>query len=223
MVHNELQKKLIQNFKKLIPCIEGPWVMSDGALLGHLRERGMIKDDDDIDIYFLPGTKINMDKLKETGLAFSKYYICDKIYDPNDPQVLPKNKWKEFLDYSRTLPEHEGFNRFELLKASKHIYKNEYIEPKHSKPWIDIMYLEKYENDYYYPYNFKHQNFIDYIKYDSDCFKFRQKITFEGVKDVYIPCPPLSVLLMRDLYGPLWWKRKDELNENNVVKINHRQ
>ena len=44
---------LIEILQKLIECIEGEYFVSDGALLGIIREGKLIEYDKDIDIYLL--------------------------------------------------------------------------------------------------------------------------------------------------------------------------
>ena len=215
------QLKLIEYFKKLIPCIKGKWFMSDGCLLGHLRHnRSFIPWDTDIDIYLLPGSYIDKDMLKDQGLNHQKYYLCDKIYNKKNPIFKPKNKWTEFLDYTRVLPEHQGFNRYELLKASKLLYKEEYIEPVFTEIHIDVMYLEKYDGDYYYPYNYSNQNFTDYICYTNDMIRNIYYNEWCGIK---VPIPYHTIDVLRMLYGPEWWKwsETEELSINDpVIKVN---
>tara|TARA_R110002020_G_scaffold138314_1_gene308176 strand:- start:255 stop:950 length:696 start_codon:yes stop_codon:yes gene_type:complete len=219
--NNPFHQKLLDNLKLLLPCIEpaNGYFMSDGALLGYIRENGFIKNDNDIDLMFLPGTKINMNKLKQSGLDYQDYYICGKVYDKKDNLYKVKNKWIEFLDYTRVLPEHEGFNRFELLKASKKLYEEEYIEPKFSEPFIDIFYLEELDNKYYVPYNFKNSHFTSYPCYINDSVIKRYKNMFYDCS-VLIPYHTIDVLRM--LYGPDWWKCQAtlELNPNDpVIKV----
>ena len=63
---------LKQILKELIPYIKGDWFVGDGALLGLIREKGLIEYDNDIDIYLLPDSSIN---LENSLLKKQKYYM----------------------------------------------------------------------------------------------------------------------------------------------------
>ena len=78
-----MDNKLKNMLKDLISCIEGDYIVADGALLGITREGGLLKDDDDIDLYILPNTKINWDKLPINiniiKIIYVIKYTMDKI------------------------------------------------------------------------------------------------------------------------------------------------
>lgn len=197
------QLKLVDYFKKLIPCIKGRWFMSDGCLLGHVRHnRSFVPWDNDIDIYLLPGTFIDKDMLKDQGLHHQKYYMCDKIYHIQNPVYKPKNKWNEYLSYTRTLPENQGLNRRELIEVSRPNYETDYIEAEFTANHIDVFYLEKFENDYFVPYNFGNQIFVDYICYHADMIR---NIYYNEWCGLRVPIPYHTIDVLRMLYGPKWY------------------
>ena len=197
-----IHQELIDMLGKLIPCIEGRYIMSDGALLGLIRDGGFISHDDDIDIYLLPDSSINLEKLKSKGLDLQKYYLCDKIYNPKKQKYKSSNRWREFLSYTITLPEYQGLNRFELIAESSKIYGEQYIEPEFSLPNIDIFYLEEWNNEYYLPYYYPNKYGYSELVYDKDMIYYAPLRDFHGVM-VRIPHNPIRVLRM--IYGLNWW------------------
>ena len=194
---NKTHDKLLSNLRKLIPCIKGKWFMGDGALLGLVREKKMIEYDDDIDLFLYPNSYIDKSMLKEQGLDYYDYYMGGKIFNPNDEDIIIKNKWLEFLDYVRTLPECEGYNRPQLTSYAKSIYSYDYKSPLYKKPWIDICYLEKHEDYFIYPFNFGFQQYINYNKYN---YKTKKELFYDI--EVYIPENEIEVL--KNIYGKNW-------------------
>ena len=202
-------QELIDMLAKVIPCIEGRYIMSDGALLGLIRDGGFIPTDNDIDLFLLPDSSINLEKLKSKGLDFQKYYVCDKVYNPKKEKYKSSNKWRECLSYTITLPQYQGLNRCELIAESSTIYSDQYIEPEFSVPNIDIFYLEEWDNAYYVPYYFPNKYGRTDIIYDKDMIYYAPLREFHGVM-VRIPHNPINVLRM--LYGLSWWiPEKDKL------------
>ena len=131
--------KLKIMLKDIIKIIEGPWFVADGCLLGIIREGDLLEFDDDIDIYILPGTKINWDKL-DNKYKYYKDYMAYKIYDRED-KVISENEWLRFLSYKRTMPEYYRYNRCQLTEAVATDYKYEKITRKYPSVWIDIFEL----------------------------------------------------------------------------------
>jgi len=163
----EILKEMLKN---LIPCIEGKWFVGDGALLGLIRQKDLLDFDDDVDIFILPETKINWNKLPN-NLKYYKDYVCYKVYDDRNGKSPQISDWLYFNQYIRLLPQYRGFNRAELLHVASKTYKEEKIEKKYTKPWIDIFILEKdVENDgqYNVPYYFSKDRHDLYTKENLD-------------------------------------------------------
>lgn len=131
--------KLKEMLKDLIPCIEGKYIVADGALLGIIREGDLLDFDDDVDIYLLPGTKINYDKLP-TKYKYSKDYMCMKVYDGKD-EIPTQNEWLRYISYKRTCYQYLGYNRAEICQDVAKYYKYEKITRKYPSVWIDIFSL----------------------------------------------------------------------------------
>lgn len=185
--------------KDLIPCIEGKWFVGDGALLGILRKKDLLDFDDDIDIFILPETKINWDKLNIKYKSY-KDYVCYKVYDERNGLSPPISDWIRYNQYVRLLAENRGFNRAELLQVASKTYKEERIERKYTKPWIDIFILEKdVENDgqYNVPYYFSKDRHDLYTKENLD-LKENYDLGFK----IYIPNKAEEV--MERQYGVDW-------------------
>ncbi len=199
---NEVHKILLNNLKKLINCIEGEYFISDGALLGHVRENKLIEYDDDIDIYLLPNSYINKDKLKLYDLDIQKYYICDKIYSKNHTKIK-KNKWFEYIDYMRTKRDTENFNRAELFEYASKTYNEDSIDPKFSYPYIDIFYLKENDDEYYLPYKMSSNYANKYLYFKKDIINPIMKTMFCDIKDVCIPYD--SVRVIKNIYGDDWF------------------
>ena len=145
MAEQKLLKKLL---KELLPRIKGDYFISDGALLGIIREGNLLEHDNDIDIYLLPNTTID---LEDTDLKIQKYYMNDKIYNPNYSSNT-KSKWLEYISYIRTKLFPIKYNKPKLYKLGSLTYKTESIKNNATTPNIDIFYLEKKEDTYIIPY-----------------------------------------------------------------------
>ena len=130
--------------KDLIKCIDGPWFVGDGALLGLIREKGLIEYDNDIDIYLLPDSSIN---LENSLLKKQKYYMDTKIYDINNP-VYKCNNWNEYLAYKRVIHRDLKLNRASLMKMARPTYDNEKIVAEFTLPYIDVYYLKDDSSKY---------------------------------------------------------------------------
>ena len=146
-------EKLKIMLKDLIPCIEGKWFLSDGALLGLIRKGDLLEFDDDIDIYILPETKIHWDKLADK-YGYYKDYICYKVYNGLGRQPHKISPWIRYNQYMRLLPENRGLNRANLLKLASKTYREEKIDMNYKAPWVDIFVLEKDKDsdNYIIPY-----------------------------------------------------------------------
>lgn len=191
-----MKNKLKEMLKDIIPCIEGKWFVADGALLGIMREGDLLEFDDDIDLYILPDTKINWDKLPS---KYNKYkdYTCLKVYDGKD--VVPiENDWLRFISYKRTLPEYFGYNRAQLTKAIAPNYETEKITRQYPLLWIDIFQLvyDDHHDLYRIP---QHWNGVEFYFTPTECEgMYNNSLGF----DIKIPKKPKEVL--KRIYGANW-------------------
>lgn len=184
MNHNE---KLKQMLKDLIPCINGDWVLSDGGLLGIIRNKDLIEHDNDLDLYLYPGSSIDYTKLPQ-NLSFQNYYMDTKIFDKTNNKVK-LNTWNEYLAYKRTISK-KKVNRIQHILNCKDTYREEMIIPNFTFPYIDIYHL----ND-----DFTVPNWPDYY-FDFD--EIKPTLNNDLGFDIYIPSNP-EKLLERN-YGPDW-------------------
>jgi len=175
---------------------EGKWFVADGALLGIKRNKDLLDFDDDIDIYVLPTTKINWDKLNNK-YKYYKDYSCYKIYDRSDERVS-SNEWLRYIAYKRTSYEYYRYNRAQLCRAISGEYEKEKIVRQYPNVWIDIFVLE-YDKDHDLYRIAQHWNGTE--------FYFTPK-EVEGQIDntlgyeIRIPKNPLEVL--ERIYGTNW-------------------
>ena len=191
-----MENKLKIMLNDLIPCIEGQYIVADGALLGITREGGLLKHDDDIDLYILPNTKINWDKLPNK-YKYYKDYMCYKIYDGQD-KIPSSNEWLRYIAYKRTMPEYYGYNRAELCGAIAPDYEREKITRKYPGVWIDVfelVYDEKYDL-YRIP---QHWNGTEFYFTPFEC---------EGIYDntlgFDIKIPKNHIQVLERIYGSNW-------------------
>lgn len=189
-----MENKLFSMLKKVIPNIKGDYFLSDGLLLGLTRDGKMIPWDDDLDIYLLPNSTL---EISGTDLKQQSYYICDKVYDPkNEKKKL--NPWFEFMDYNRVLPENRKLNRAQLFKKMGPLYKEKRIDVEFTYPWIDIHYLVKDGDKYRFKDNIR-QKYIHY--YTKEEVSNLEKIEYNGV-EFYIPS--LKEQILSKIYGDDW-------------------
>ncbi len=183
---------LLELLQKLIECIDGEYFVSDGALLGIIREGGLIKYDKDIDIYLLKNSKININKLTKNNIKIVKHYLCDKVYDDNNdkPKLHP---WNEYISYKKLI--YPNLDRKRLFEKCKSIYPSEKIECVYTNPHIDVFYLD---DDLSFEYGYLTSKY----KYSKDeLFPLQTNNTFGF--DIYIPNKPIRVL--ERLYGTSWY------------------
>ena len=140
---------LKEMLKEIIPFIEGEWFLSDGGLLGIIRNKDLLDHDDDLDLYLMPNASINIPE-DHPKYGIQKYYMDSKVYRKDEPIYKP-NMWIEYLSYLRSIPEAVRMNRAQLFKFAKKRYAYEKIVPEFSKPYIDIFHL-KYGNPHHYKY-----------------------------------------------------------------------
>jgi len=192
-------EKLKIMLKDLIPCIEGPWFLADGCLLGLIRQRDLLEFDDDIDIFILPETKIHWDKLPDK-YEYYKDYMCYKIYDRLGREPPPISNWIRYNQYVRLLPENRGLNRADLLKVASQTYREESIKRKYKMPWLDVFVLEKdveNEGQYNIPYYLSKDRHDLYTKEN-----LQLKINYDLGFPVNIPNKAEEVLERQ--YGKDW-------------------
>ena len=190
------KNKLKIMLKDIIPCLEGPWFVADGALLGLMREGDLLEFDDDIDIYILPETKINWDKLPNK-YNFHKDYMCMKVYNGED-KIPTENEWLRFLAYKRNCYEYLGFNRSQLTSAISKDYRKQKIIRKYPNLWLDIISLvhDNKHDLYRLPYHWNGTEF--YFTPDE----FKSEINNSLGFDIKIPKNPREVL--KRIYGTNW-------------------
>ena len=138
---------LLEVLKELIPCIKGKWFVADGALLGLVREGKLIDYDNDIDLYILEDTIIDLND--SINLKLQKYYLCDKVYNINYEKDK-KNTWLEYCSITKLRNQH--FNRSQVLIEAKKDYKEKKIIPEFTINHIDIFIIkkkDKEDNNYY--------------------------------------------------------------------------
>ena len=133
---------LVNVLRELIPCIKGKWFIGDGALLGLTREKKLISYDNDIDLYFLEDTTID---LTDSILEQQQYYICNKIYNPNNKKI-------KLNPCSIIKLRNPKFNRSQVLLEAKKDYHLKKIISKFTNNHIDIFIIKK-DGDRYYVEN----------------------------------------------------------------------
>tara|TARA_R110000822_G_scaffold243882_1_gene372707 strand:- start:233 stop:832 length:600 start_codon:yes stop_codon:yes gene_type:complete len=138
-----METNLLETLKMLIPRIKGKWFLGDGALLGIIREGGLLKWDNDIDLYILQDTTFD---LQGCDLKKQKYYICDKIYNVNNDKCKV-NPWLEYCSIIKL--NNQQFNRSQVLSLASKDYKEKKIIPEFTKDHIDIFILKKGEDSNY--------------------------------------------------------------------------
>lgn len=190
------KNKLKIMLKDIIPCIEGNYIVADGALLGLMRQGDLLEFDDDIDIYILPDTKINWDKLPNK-YKYNKDYMCYKIYNGED-QIPVENEWFRFIAYKRCCYEYLGYNRAELTSAISKDYRKQKIDRQYPNLWIDIFVLvyDDKHNLYRIPY---HWNGTEFYFTPEE---FKSQINNSLGFDIKIPKNPKQVL--ERIYGSNW-------------------
>jgi len=192
------KNKLKEMLKDIIQSniFDGTWFVADGCLLGIKRNKDLLDFDDDMDIYILPETKRNWDKLNNK-YKYYKDYSCYKAYDRGD-KIVSENEWLRYLSYKRTLPQYYRYNRSELTEAVAKSYKSEKITRKYPKTWIDIFTLVYDEDNELYriPQHWNGTEF-HFTKKEVECEK-DDTLGFT----INIPKNPIEVL--KRIYGSNW-------------------
>ena len=182
--------------RELIKYIDGPYFLSDGGLLGLIRNKELIENDNDLDLYLLPGTTINIPE-DHPFLAIMDYYMDRKVYRKHI-EKHKCNKWLEYLSYLRLLPKTKNMNRAEMFKFAKQRYYIESIESDFSLPYIDIFQLEKKEDtSYHIPFWTKFNSF-KYFKEEVELLQVNEDLGFP----ISIPNNAEDILLRQ--YGDTW-------------------
>jgi len=185
-MNSQLLKELL---KDLIPAIKGDWFLSDGGMLGIERSGDLIPYDNDLDIYLLPGSYIDIDILKKNNLCQQKYYLDTKIYNPKNPKNH-LSSWREYCSYYQVKNKHLKLNRSQILKRASEDYRLNKIKPEFTLPYIDIFYLTK---DYKVPHWYHYY-------YNEDELNIEENFDL-GFK-IYLPSNRKNIL--KRLYGENW-------------------
>jgi hypothetical protein len=185
-MNSQLLKELL---KDLIPAIKGDWFLSDGGMLGIERSGDLIPYDNDLDIYLLPGSFIDINILKKNNLCQQKYYLDTKIYNPKNPKNH-LSSWREYCSYYQVKNKHLKLNRSQILKRASEDYRLNKIKPEFTLPYIDIFYLTK---DYKVPHWYHYY-------YNEDELNIEENFDL-GFK-IYLPSNRKNIL--KRLYGENW-------------------
>ena len=140
---------LQQVLMELLPKITGSYWLGDGGLLGLTRNGKLIENDNDIDLYILQDTIID---LNDSPLCSQRYHICDKIYFP-DNKPIKLNPWKEYCSITKVF--NPSLNRSKVMELASKTYKDNKIIPKFTENHIDIFTLKQNPNDQRYYTNWK--------------------------------------------------------------------
>jgi len=191
-----MKNKLKIMLKDIINIFDGCYFVADGALLGIAREGDLLEFDDDIDIYVLPSTKINWDKLPNK-YKYYKDYSCYKIYDRED-KIVNNNEWLRYISYKRTLPEYYRYNRAELVSAISADYEREKITRKYPSVWIDIFVLvyDEFNKVYRIP---QHWNGSEFYFTPTEC-----EGTYDNTLGFPIKIPKNHKHVLKRIYGSNW-------------------
>ena len=150
MTTKEILKSML---KDIIPYINGEWFVGDGALLGITRDKDLIEWDNDIDLFFLPDTTIDLPV--DSPYKTQKYYMDTKLYNINNNKNT-LNPWSEYCSYYNQT---RKLNRRDLFNKASKSYKKCRIEAEFTTPYIDIFHLTRDKTtglyspkfwDYYY-------------------------------------------------------------------------
>ena len=171
------KEKLFSILERLTECIEGPWFVGDGTLLGIHRTGDLIEWDNDIDIYLLPGSKLNYKKLNVLKLEAENYYLNEKVYDTTYEHIK-YNPWKEYNKAMRVV--NAGLNRMDLVALCSMSYETNKIENEHTTPNIDVFYLKDIGDCY------SVDNWEEYVCYYKTETVDLERLRFHGI-DIYIP------------------------------------
>jgi len=169
---------LLGMLKNLIECIDGDYFLGNGGLLGIIRQRSLLEHDDDLDLYLLPGTTINKDKLKEFNLDSQIWYSDTKIFSTLNP-LNKKNKWIEYCSYIKT--HNLKLNRAQVFKLAKETYGDNFITPRFTLPYIDIYYLNEDLTVDQWPETYYYENEIGIV--ETTCLGFPVNIPV-GYKNI---------------------------------------
>ncbi len=158
-------RKIEQLYDELVEYIDGEFIVGSGALLGLYREGKLMDYDEDIDIYLLPNTKINIPE--DSHLQINQYYMDFKVsYKEGDDNKI--NRWKDYVSFIRSQHLDKKMNRCELLKLASQSYAKKSMDAKFTKPYIDVYFLNELNDRYIYdhwPNYYKREELetIDYI------------------------------------------------------------
>jgi len=188
-----MKNKLKLMLKDILNIFDGCYFVADGALLGIIREGDLLEFDDDIDIYVLPSTKINWDKLPKK-YNYYKDYSCYKIYDKCD-KVISSNEWIRYISYKRTMPEYYRYNRAQLVSAIAPDYQREKINRKYPSTWVDVFVLVYDEQNKLYRIP-QHWNGTEFYFTPTEC-----EGTYNNTLGFPIKIPKNPKEVLKRIYG----------------------
>ena len=139
---------LLKVLEILTTCIKGKWFVGDGALLGLIREGKLIDYDNDIDLYILEDTEID---LSSSVLEEQDYYLCKKIYNPNNKYIPCPHIWNTYLSSLKPMFPH--YDQRQLFEYASPRYPTEKIVHKFTENHIDIFTLYKNGDKWLLPKN----------------------------------------------------------------------
>jgi hypothetical protein len=179
---------LEQLYDELVEYIDGPFVVGAGGLLGLYREGKLIDYDEDIDIFLLPNTKINIPE--DSHLQINQYYMDHKVsYKNGESNKI--NRWKDYVSYIRTQNIKRNLNRCELLKLASNTYASKSMDAKFTKPYMDIYHLNELDDRYVI------DNWPEY-------FKREELETIDNIGKYPVPKFDLIPNYLRRMYGVNW-------------------
>ena len=185
---------LVGVLKELVSRLKGNWIVSDGALLGLIRGGGLIEYDNDIDLILDEDCEID---LNGSSLKIQEYYICDKIYHPEN-EIVKANKWTEYCGYIKM--NNMKLGRKDILSLASKTYKEEGKDIEFTKNHIDIFRVKKDTSTGKYLFKGSWGKFQPHQYYTEDEMKGCVDNTLGF--PVRIPCNAEEVL--ERIYGKDW-------------------